>query len=198
MYYTMSDLSKTNIDECECVTESYKTMKVTWENMEKMCRDYTDKIDVETSIKKVIDLETEYLMKLNDFYNLIENDSLSILDRVMKKYIPTVILVLSSTLACLGLSNLEVEDDVYAKKIMGGAGMIGAGAGIVLKVKNSSSVNFKQNALEAINIAKDKLKQSIAINQKYLSVGIKTTAQAAQCTVKVDKEGKIEVYRKYE
>lgn len=193
----MSDLSKTDINDYDCVMESYKTMKVTWENMEKMSRDYTDKIDVETNIKKVIELETEYLMKLNDFYTLIENDNLSVVDRILKKHIPTIIMVVNLTLACLGFSNLETENDENAKKVMSGIGMIGTGAGIALKVKNSSAVNFKPNALEAIDVAKDKLKQSIAINQKYISVGIKTTAQAAQCSVKIDKDGKIEVYRKY-
>lgn len=198
MYYTMADLSKSNIDDCEYAMESYKSMKVTWENMEKMCRDYTDKIDVETNIKKIVDLETEYLMKLNEFYNLIENDRLSVMDRIMKKYIPTVVLVVNMTLACLGLSDLEAENDTNAKRIMGGAGLIGSGAGVIMKVKASSSVNFKQNSLEAIDIAKENLKRNIAINQKYLSVGIRTTSQAAQCDVKITKDGKIEVYRKYE
>ena len=50
----MSNLSKNHIEELTPANESYKTMKITWENMEKICRDYTDKIDIETNIKKII------------------------------------------------------------------------------------------------------------------------------------------------
>lgn len=197
MNYTLSHLASMD-DSMDNAMESYKTMKVTWENMNRMCREYTDKIEVETSIKKIIELETEYLGKINEFYAMIEDDRLSLMDKFVKKYIPTVLLVISATLACLGVSKLEAENDDTARRVMSGVGLVGAGSAILLKIKNSNAMNFKQNSLDAINEIKDKLKQDIAINQKYLSVGIKTKLDASQCTVNVDKDGKISIYRKYD
>lgn len=194
----MSNLSKNNIEELTPANESYKTMKITWENMEKICRDYTDKIDIETNIKKIIELETEYLEKLNEIYNLIEKDNLSIMDKILRKHIPTIILVINATLACLGLSKFETDNDARARTIMSGAGLIGTGAGIILKVKNSSAVNFKQNSLDAIERLKEELKKDIAVNQKFLSIGIRTKNQTLQCKVNIDKDGKIDIFRKYE
>lgn len=185
-------------DSVDYAMESYKTMKVTWDNITRMCRDYTDKIEIESSIKKIIELESEYLDKLNEFYSMIETDNLSLIDRFVRKYIPTLLLVINSTLACLGVSNLETENDTAAKKIMGSVGLVGTGASIIMKIKNSTAVNFKTNSLEAIDKIKEKIKEDIAINQKYLSVGIKTKADASQCTVNIEKDGKIAIYRKYD
>lgn len=197
MNYTLSHLAYMD-EPMDSVMESYKTMKVTWENMNRMCREYTDKIEVETSIKKVVELETEYLGKINEFYALIEDNKLSLMDKFVRKYIPTVLLVVSATLACLGVSKLEADNDTTARSIMTGTGIIGTGSSIILKIKNSTAMNFKQNSLDAIDEIKDKLKHDIAVNQKYLSVGIKTKNDVSQCTVNIDKDGKISIYRKYD
>lgn len=196
MYYTLHDLE--NVDIQESALESYKTMNVTWENVEKITRDYSDKIDIENNLKKVIELETEFLDKLNEFYMLIKNDNLSTVDLIVKKHIPTVILVISATLTCFGASSVETTDDDKAKAIMSSVGIAGGIAGITMKVKNSSAINFKKNSLAAIDDIIKKLKTDISINQKLMSINIKSKTQASKCNINIGKDGKIEVYRKYE
>lgn len=198
MNYTLNNLSRFSFyEENDVALESYKTMKLTMDNFAKVSRFYTDRIDVESDLKKIIAIEKEYVKKIDEFYSLIEDDKYSIPDTLFKKYIPNFISFIGVSLSVLVLSKLESTDNEDAKNIMRSLGLINSGIGLIMKVKNSDAVHFKNNALDTLNKIKLAIKYDINIYNKCINVGITSKSQFLSCKIKINKEGIVEIYRKY-
>ena len=194
MYFTQNYLLQ-NEDKYNIATESYKTMKLTWDNLEQCTREMQDKIDIEADLAKIILLESEYLKKLNEFYDQIEKDKLNFGNKLMNTYIPNAVTALGILIKAMNVF-LNVNFTYKRNNVTTGLSIATVTAGLVMRLKTSKPRNFKKTALSSINSMKEDVKTDIKINQKLLSVGIKTKQEASNCSINVTKDD-IEIYRKY-
>jgi len=197
-YLTMEGNEKENSP----ALESYKTMKMTWEKAERISREYTDRIETTESLRKVIIIEREYMEKLNEFYEMIENDNFNFKDKLVRRYIPTMIIIIGATAAVLNIASMGTVAASIATSSSAPIGTIigvgGTGLGIGLKTKFAKTKNFKQECLDSIDQMKDALKTDININNILINAGISTRAEAKTCTISVDNEtNKLTIYKKY-
>lgn len=179
-------------------TESYKTMKMTWDKAERVAREYTDRIETTENLRRVIILEREYMEKLNEFYDTIENDDLTFKDKLLRRYIPTMIIIIGATASVLTLSLMGSTSNPSENNtpLITLTGVAGTGLGVGLKKKFSNVKNFKQTSLDSITKMKDALKTDININNVLVHAGISTRTEAKTCTVSVDNEtNKLSIYK---
>lgn len=179
-------------------TESYKTMKMTWDKAERVAREYTDRIETTENLRRVIILEREYMEKLNEFYDMIANDDLTFKDKLVRRYIPTMIIIIGATASVLTLSLMGSTSIPSGNNtpLITLTGVVGTGIGVGLKKKFSNVKNFKQTSLDYITKMKDALKTDININNVLVHAGINTRTEAKTCTVSVDNEtNKLSIYK---
>lgn len=178
-------------------TESYKTMKMTWDKAERVAREYTDRIETTESLRKVIILEREYMDKLNEFYDMIANDDLTFKDKLVRKYIPTMLIIVGATSSVLTLSLMgSTSTPSGVNPLVTLTSLAGTGLGVGLKKKFANMKNFKQTSLESIIKMKDALKTDININNVLVNAGINTRTEAKTCTISVDNEtNKLSIYK---
>ena len=180
------------------VLESYKTMKMTWDKVERIAREYTDRIETTENLRKVIILEREYMEKLNEFYDMIDNDDLNFKDNLVRRFIPTMITIIGATASVLSISLMGSTSNPSggANPLITLTGLGGVGLGIGLKKKFGNTKTFKKTSLESIQQMKDALKTDININNVLVNAGINTRTEAKTCTISIDNQtNKLSIYK---
>lgn len=173
---------------------SYRSLSMTWQNAKELSKAFCTTIENENEFKKIAELESIFLDKLNDIYTelIIDADDLS--NKQVGNYIPVIMDIISRTFSVL--SSCKYNNSKRKTNTTNFTGEDGLIEKWTIKLKRSTTTTFKIDCAEILEVLIDILKSDISLNKRLVTFGMPTREQIENYTVKLIKNGGIEIHKK--